>query len=611
MATEVGKLYYDLSIDDGKLQSGLSSADSKLQGFGSKLDSFGDKAMNIGKKMSIGVTLPIVALATYGAKAFSDLNEAGNAVTVVFGDASDKLTEFAKNASTQVGLSKRAFLEAATPMGAALQNVGYSADDAAAKSIELTKRAADMASVFNTDVSEALTAINSGLRGETEPIKRFGISLDDASVKAYAVSKGIIKAGDEMTQSQKVQVRYALLMEQSSKVQGDFINTSDGIANSQRILKAQTEDTAAKFGQNLAPAVQKLQAEGLKLLERFNALTPAQQEMAIKGLALLAVVGPLTTAIGGLAKAALFAWSSLGPVAAFIAVGGVSAMINFKNSTDLATSSINKNQQAMQQLGFDATALKAGFDPLKVSQDFLRQSTDMVKDAQNQAADSANKLKDANYNLEGANLRAESAQKIYTDAVKRFGPDSYEARQAQHDLNGALQDQKTAADNAKKANEEKAKKDEELAKKKDLENSARDANEKLKEQEGLLDRIGSKVKNLGKAAGNKATDAGGGLLRMLPGFATGVRNFGGGLAMVGERGPELVNLPKGSDVIPNDRLDTALRDTPDMGGQNVTVNLHLEGVYANSRSAVREMGMDIIAAVNEGLRAQGKQEIGV
>jgi tape measure domain-containing protein len=51
----------------------------------------------------------------------------------------------------------------------------------------------------------------------------------------------------------------------------------------------------------------------------------------------------------------------------------------------------------------------------------------------------------------------------------------------------------------------------------------------------------------------------------IPGFANGVRNFGGGMAIVGERGPELVNLPKGADVFSNEESKRMA------GGQGITI----------------------------------------
>lgn len=628
-SSDVGEIRYIAEIDTSKLKKdsreaekiakdtgdNMSSASDKgLNSLSKKLDDIGDKMISTGKKLTVGLTAPITALATYGVKAFSDLNESVNAANVTFGSSSEILTKFAENAAKQVGLSKRAFLEASIPVGAALQNVGYSADEAANKSVELTKRAADMASVFNVDVSDALTAIQAGLRGEADPLERFGVGLNETAVKAYALRTGLIKQGEEMTNNQKTTARLGLLMEQTNKVQGDFVNTSDGLANSQRILKAETEDTAAKFGQNLAPATQKLQAEASKLLEKFNQLTPAQQEMIIKGAGLLAVVGPLTTAIGALAKAAAYAYASLGPLGAFFAVGGAAAVLNFKASVDQADNAIGKMRGQFQSLGFDTTLLTQNVNTLKLSQDFLRQSTDMVTSAQTALNDSTNRLANAELGLESANLRVEEAQKSYTNAVKLFGPDSLEARRANLELKSAQQGVKDAADAAKKAQEDKGRAEAELAKKKELETTTRAATEALKDQAGWFDKLAERAKK----AGVSNTLYGG---IKTPGFATGVRNFSGGLAVVGEQGPELVNLPKGSDVLPNPETERMLNptsvpmgifDTAETGVSNVTnVNIQLknDGMFASSTAELRRMTKIQLQTIDDELRAKGLQPL--
>lgn len=200
--------------------------------------------------------------AVVGAKkaidAASDLGESINAVNVVFEEGADRIHEWGKTSATQAGLSQRAFNEAVTPIGAALRNVGLGADEAAQKSIELTQRAADMASVFNVDVSDALTAIQAGLRGEADPLERFGVGLSETAIQAFAVKTGMAEAGTELTAQQKIQARLALLMEQTNRVAGDFVNTSGGLANQQRILRARLEDVAASIGQILMPAVLKV-----------------------------------------------------------------------------------------------------------------------------------------------------------------------------------------------------------------------------------------------------------------------------------------------------------------------------------------------------------------
>lgn len=310
MSTEVGRIHFTLDLDDRDFKTGLKSSQNEantfssgLEGLNKKLDNIADRMMAVGKKATVGLTLPIVGLGAAAVKAFSDLGEAVNASNVTFGNASKALQEFAETAARSVGLSKRAFLEASTPIGAMLQNMGFNADQAAQETIKLTKRAADLASVFNVDVKDALTAVTSGIRGETEPIRRFGADLSETAIRAHAVAKGLIESDREMTQNEKVAARLSLMYEQTNKVAGDFANTSDSIANKQRILKADAENTAASFGEKLQPAMDKLLTVLGKLLDKFNALSPGQQDFILKAALVLAVIGPLTIAIGGLVTA--------------------------------------------------------------------------------------------------------------------------------------------------------------------------------------------------------------------------------------------------------------------------------------------------------------------
>jgi hypothetical protein len=234
--------------DTSALQKGIGD----VQGAGAKAGLAAKKAF-----------LPAVAAlggVAVGAKkamdAASDLNESVNAVEVTFGKASKQVLDFSKVAATEAGLSMSQFNELVTPVGAALQNTGMSADEAAKASINLAKRAADMASVFNTDVADAMGAIQAGLRGEADPLERFGVGLSDAAVKAKAMAMGLAESEKALTAQDKAQARMALLMQQTTKFQGDFKNTSDSAANSQRILAAEMENLQASLGQALLPAMQ-------------------------------------------------------------------------------------------------------------------------------------------------------------------------------------------------------------------------------------------------------------------------------------------------------------------------------------------------------------------
>lgn len=198
--------------------------------------------------------------------AASDLGESINAVNVTFGEGADTILTFGENAAQSIGLAQSEFNALVTPMGAVLKNIaGLNESDAAQWAVDLSTRAADMASVFNTDVDQALGAINSAIRGETDTIEQFGVSLTAATVETRALADTGKESASQLTEQEKATARLNLIMEQTAGVAGDFANTSGGLANQQRILAAEQEELAAQMGQHLLPIQ-------LKMLETFRAL---------------------------------------------------------------------------------------------------------------------------------------------------------------------------------------------------------------------------------------------------------------------------------------------------------------------------------------------------
>jgi hypothetical protein len=203
-------------------------------------------------------------------KVASDLGESINAVNVSFGKSAKGIVDFGKTASTTLGVSAVEFNNAAVRFSAFAERIVGAGGDASGFIKEITTRAADFASVFNIDVSEALRVFQSGLAGEAEPLKRFGINLLDSEVKAYAAANGIGELGRELTETEKVQARYGLLLQSTNQTAGDFANTSDGLANGMRILKAQLTDTQAEIGQALLPALQAVLPTLRELITEFG-----------------------------------------------------------------------------------------------------------------------------------------------------------------------------------------------------------------------------------------------------------------------------------------------------------------------------------------------------
>jgi hypothetical protein len=200
--------------------------------------------------------------------AASNLQEAMNAVNVVFEDNAETILEWGKTASETAGLSQADFAQMAAQTGAMLQNFGLDAKSAADETINLAQRAADMASIFNTDVNEALIAIQAGLRGEADPLERFGVSLSAAAVKAKALELGLEDAEGQLSQTALTTARLALLFEQTDKIAGDFVNTSGDLANASRVQAARWENFMASIGTRFLPIIQKFQGIFMDLAEK-------------------------------------------------------------------------------------------------------------------------------------------------------------------------------------------------------------------------------------------------------------------------------------------------------------------------------------------------------
>jgi hypothetical protein len=184
----------------------------------------------------------------------SDLAESTSKANVVFGDASASVLRFADDAATGMGQAQAQALEAAGTFGNLLRSVGLSEKQAADFSTTMVGLASDLASFNNTSVDDALVALRAGLVGETEPLKRFGVNLNDATLKAEALKLGLSDGKSVLDANTKAQAAYSLIMKQTVLAQGDFARTSGGLANQNKILGAQWTELTTSLGTGVLPA---------------------------------------------------------------------------------------------------------------------------------------------------------------------------------------------------------------------------------------------------------------------------------------------------------------------------------------------------------------------
>lgn len=193
------------------------------------------------------------ALFNMGQKA-GDLNETISKSEQIFGKSAGGLQKWAKTGADSFGMSQQTALDAAATFGVFGKAAGKTGGDLAKFATQNTELAADLASFHNSTPEEAIEALGAAFRGEAEPLRRFGVLLDDASMREQALKMGLIATTKEaLTPQQKTLAAQALIMQQTSDAQGDFERTSGGLANQQRILKAEFENMQTTIGQRVLP----------------------------------------------------------------------------------------------------------------------------------------------------------------------------------------------------------------------------------------------------------------------------------------------------------------------------------------------------------------------
>lgn len=189
--------------------------------------------------------------------AASDLNEEVNKNQVVFGRSSEAILDWSKTTAKAIGVSRTEALRAAGVFGNLFDTVGLGDAQAAQMSQRLVRLAADLASFNNANPSDVLDAIRSGLIGEAEPLRRFGVLLSEARVQQRAMADSGKTTAKSLTDQEKAIARYELILGDTKTAQGDFARTSGGLANQQRILKARLADTRAELGTHFLPVMLK------------------------------------------------------------------------------------------------------------------------------------------------------------------------------------------------------------------------------------------------------------------------------------------------------------------------------------------------------------------
>ena len=257
-------------IADDMGKSASEGAENMSKAFGQAFD------MERVKNFAINAAKQLVQFGKEAVEAASNLQEVQNVVDVTFGSDAGAIDAWAKNAGKQFGLTETQAKQFTSTLGAMMKSAGLTGSQITKMSTDMAGLAADMASFYNLDFDTAFQKIRSGISGETEPLKQLGINLSAANLEAFRLEQGLTKSYSAMSQSEQVVLRYQYLMQATADAQGDFARTSDGYANSMRMLETNIESLKTNVGSAILPVVNNVVAGLNSMFDAMSGDLPSE-----------------------------------------------------------------------------------------------------------------------------------------------------------------------------------------------------------------------------------------------------------------------------------------------------------------------------------------------
>src|SRR5262245_47866570 len=275
-------LIVKILADASKAQQGLKDTAKSTKSAGDVIQGLAGPA-----------TIALGAVTLFGATsvdAASDVEQSFGALESVFKDQAGAAKDLATQASTANGLASSEYAQMAATLGAQLKNMGAASDDLVGQTDSLIDLGSDLSAQFGGSTADAVAALSSLLRGERDPIERYGVSIKQASLDAWEAAHGLEGLTGQAKTNADAQATLAILTQQTADAQGAFARESDTAAHAQQVANASWQDAQAALGQALLPALVFVS----DALTAFSGFVKDNKEVV---LALVVVIGTVSAAI--------------------------------------------------------------------------------------------------------------------------------------------------------------------------------------------------------------------------------------------------------------------------------------------------------------------------
>lgn len=309
MAENLGDAVLYLRTDNTNFDEGLDQAHERARRVASGF-------ARMGAGMTASLTVPLVFFGRRAMKMANEAEELQSAFNYSFGNMAEDMNKWAVSVGDGLQRSTQLIQEQAFTFNELFKSAADPAA-AAALSQQFVRLTNDLSSFWDVTESDALTRLRSGLVGEAEPLRRFSVFLSAAAVESKALEMGLISLGDELTEEQKILARAQIILDKTTKAQGDLARTADSATNKERALGSAMQELGVKVGglisEHLTPFIGHLTT----VATRISQLNPEIIQTGLSIAAIAVVAGPVLLALGGLVSfvtalsAAMFALKPL------------------------------------------------------------------------------------------------------------------------------------------------------------------------------------------------------------------------------------------------------------------------------------------------------------
>ncbi len=320
MAGSTASLTVRILADLDSFKKGMSDAESQLVKTGARLKS-------LGESLTIGITLPFVALAGATAKLAADNEASIKKLEHTFGTSSANMEGFIANLMKTVPATSAELRGLTSNTDVFFRSIGLGVPQAISMTQAVTKLAGDLAAFNHVSIDVAQSALQQALAGQTRGLREFGVAINETDVKNRAYSLGLAQVGDNLSHAVQVQATWSLILDRTKQQQGEAARTIGDDANALARMKQAATEAAVAFGNLLAPTLARA-ADGLtSFLKSLNNMPAATKSTVIGIGAIVAAIGPAIFIVGSLTEKVILLNRALAILGAGSALSGIAKIV--------------------------------------------------------------------------------------------------------------------------------------------------------------------------------------------------------------------------------------------------------------------------------------------